>query len=99
MKTANVLLLMLFTIVLTAAGCTGRHHGSYGDQSMVVSQVKDLVEKNVKDPDKAKKVEDMINQIVAEAKKSAQETRGFHEQLNVLNADYNAKPEQFTKIL
>ena len=86
------------------AGCSGPHHGGsggYGESSTqgVVPQVKELVEKNVKDPDKAKKVEDMINQIVAEVKRSSEETRGFHEQLNTLNADYGAKPEQFTKIL
>jgi predicted KAP-like P-loop ATPase len=32
-------------------------------------------------------------------KQSAQQTRGYHEQLYSLNSDYQAKPEQFTKVL
>jgi len=85
-------------------GCSTHHHGppsATGDASVsgVVPHVKQLVEENVKDPKKAAQVEGMVQEIAAEVKRSAQQTRGFHEQLNVLNNNYDAKPEQFMKIL
>jgi hypothetical protein len=86
------------------AGCSGYHKGrpsANGEPASqeVVSQVKRLVEENVKDPQKASQVQELIQDIFKEVRKSAQETRGFHEQLAVLNANYDAPPEQFTKIL
>ena len=63
--------------------------------SGVVPEVKQLVGENVKDPKKAADVESMVQQIASEVQRSAQQTRGFHEQLNVLNNNYDAKPEQF----
>jgi predicted KAP-like P-loop ATPase len=61
--------------------------------------MKGLVEQTVKDPEKARQVQTTLEEIVAEVKRSTQQTRGFHEQLYALNADYQAKPEQFTKVL
>ena len=65
----------------------------------ILPEVKQLVEQNVKDPDKAKQVQTMVQDIVKEVRKSNQEVRGFHEQLAMLNTNYDAKPEQFTKVL
>src|SRR6266487_5132341 len=104
MKHAKVLLVLLSLVLLTTAGCSGHHQGRPGGHGgpttqEVVPEVKQLVEQNVKDPQKAKQVQAMIQEIVNEVKKSNQQVRGFHEQLAVLNANYDAKPEEFTKIL
>ncbi|TLY38466.1 MAG: hypothetical protein E6K60_01305 [Nitrospirae bacterium] len=94
---------MVITTLLIG-GCSKYHRGppsATGDTTMsaVVPEVKELVAQNVKDPQKAAQVEGMVQQIASEVRRSAQQTRGFHEQLNVLNSNYEAKPEQFMKIL
>lgn len=104
MNRTKMLLVVLCITVLSMVGCSGYHQGrpgGYGEPASqeVVSQVKRLVEENVKDPQKASQAQELIQDIVKEVRKSAQETRGFHEQLAVLNANYDAPPEQFTKIL
>ena len=101
--TLSMLGLSLMMMVMIA-GCAGRHHGAgqgYGSPSLdrIVPEVKQLVEQHVKDPDKAKQVQAMVQDIVEEAKRSTQQTRGYHEQLTNLNADYGATPEQFIKVL
>jgi transketolase len=103
MNQAKVLVVLL-SLVLFSVGCS-RHHqgrpGAYGEPTSqeVVSEVKRLVEENVKDPAKANQVQALIQAIVQEVRRSSQETRGFHEQLAALNANYDAPAEQFTKIL
>jgi erythromycin esterase-like protein len=106
MKTmSSIAILAILAILMTTQGCARHdyrmHGGMHGDGTMerMVPEVKQLVEQNVKDPEKAKQVQALVQDIVAEVKKSAQQTRGFHEQLAALNANYNAKPEEFTKIL
>lgn len=95
-------LALVAIVLLMIAGCAGYRHG-HGERGpsfeRVVPEVNQMVEQNVKDPEKAKQVKALLQEIVAEVKKSSQQTRGFHEQLNVLNANYDAKPEQFTKVL
>jgi hypothetical protein len=104
MKTAQSLWFILVVVVFTTAGCARHHHGPPGASGdgitqEVIPEVKKLVEANVKDPDKAKQVQAMVQDIVKEVKKSSQQVRGYHEQLAMVNANYDAKPEQFTKIL
>ena len=104
MKHAKVLLILLSLVLLITAGCSGHHQGrpgGHGEPTLqeVVPEVKHLVEQNVKDPEKATQVQAMVQDIAKEVRKSNQEVRGFHEQLASLNADYNAKPDQFLKIL
>ena len=103
MKQTKVLIVVL-AVMLSVAGCSRFHHdrpGTYGEPASqeVVSEVKRLIEENVKDPEKANQVQALIQDIMKEVRKSAQETRGFHEQLAVLNVNYDAPPERFTKIL
>ena len=103
MKTAKLMLLMLIVATLAMAGCA-RHHGmgmGSGDAALDrgIAETNEMVDQTVKDPERAKQAKAILQDIVAEVKKSAQATRGFHEQMTVLNADYEAKPEQFTKIL
>lgn len=104
MKTANMMLPMMLVMLLGVAGCGGPHgtmgrgHGE-GALERGTEEMNRLVEQTVKDPDKAKQVQTILQDIKAEVKQSAQQTRGFHEQLYMLNSDYQAKPEQFTKVL
>ena len=104
MKQTKVLPVVLSLVLFSMVGCSQYHHGrpgAYGEPASqeIVSEVKRLVEENVKNPEKAGQVQGLIQDIVKEVRKSAQETRGFHEQLAVLNANYDAPAEQFTKIL
>ncbi len=92
-------------LLLITAGCGG-HHGEYrhgggtghgaerGVQEMMAA-----VEKAVPDPEKAKRVQAALTEIVEEAKQSYKQGREYHQKLYTLNADYNATPEDFTKIL
>ena len=104
MNQAKVLVVLLSLVLFSVIGCS-RHHqgrpGAFGEPTTqeVVSQVKRVVEENVKDPAKANQVQALIQAIVQEVKRSSQEARGFHEQLAALNANYDAPAEQFTKIL
>lgn len=104
MKTANMMLPMMMAVFLGLSGCGGPHgmmgrgHGE-GALERGTEEMTRLVEQTVKDPEKAKQVQSLLQDIKAEVKRSAQQTRGYHEQLYTLNSDYQAKPEQFTKIL
>lgn len=105
MKTAKLMLLMLVVATLATAGCA-RPHGygvgeSYREAALErgVGEMNELVSQTVKDPEKAKQVQAAIQNIVAEVKQSSKQTRAYHQQLYALNADYAAKPEQFTKVL
>lgn len=104
MKMWKLLMLSLLATTLTLAGCA-RHHGMMGSEhrdaalERGTTEMKGLVEQTVKDPEKAKQVQAILQDIVAEVKKSGQQTRAYHKQLYALNATYDAKPEQFTKIL
>ena len=104
MRTSQLIVSIVATIALLNTSCARHHHGRPMEThtpaiSEVVPQVKELVEQHVKDPEKAKQVQALIKGIVEEVRLSGQETRGFHEQLYGLNANYDAAPEQFTKIL
>ena len=104
MTMMRLMLMAVCMIALVNAGCARYHQGRPGGdegapRERVVPEMNKLVEQNVKDPAKAKQVQGMIQEIVGEVRRNGQETRGFHEQLYVLNANYNANREQFRKIL
>ena len=109
MKTSKLMLLVLVAVTLTMAGCAGHHgHGMGHDMGMHsgeaavergVVETNAMVDQTVKDPEKAKQAKAILQDIVTEVKGSAQTSRAFHEQMAVMNADYDAKPEQFTKVL
>ncbi|TSA03878.1 MAG: periplasmic heavy metal sensor [Nitrospiraceae bacterium] len=109
MKTSKLMLLVLVAVTLTVAGCAGHHgHGMGHDMGMHsgeaavargVVETNAMVDQTVKDPEKAKQAKAILQDIVAEVKGSAQTSRAFHEQMAVMNADYDAKSEQFTKVL
>lgn len=58
-----------------------------------------LIEKTVQDPEKAKQAQGIVEEIVAEVKQSSQQNQQVRQQLYKLNANYEATPEEFTKIL
>ena len=103
MKTTKLMLLVIVATTLTMAGCA-RHHGMgmHSGEAVIergVAETNEMVDQTVKDSEKAKQAKAILQDIVAEVKNSAQTSRAFHERMTVLNADYDAKPEQFTKVL
>jgi hypothetical protein len=58
-----------------------------------------LIDRTVKDPDKAKQVNEIVGEIVNQLKAGREQERGYHRQLYTLNGSYTATPADFTKIL
>ena len=105
MKTAKFLMLTLVATTLLAGGCA-RHHGygtgsSYREAALErgLVETNELVDKTVKDPEKAKQAKAIVWEIVNEVKQSFTKTSDYHQKLYALNANYEATPEQFMKIL
>jgi hypothetical protein len=89
------------------AGCSSHHHhhgmmgGAQGDAYWQKGKqdMEALINRTVKDPEKAKQVNTLVGEIVNELKAGREEERAHHRQLYTLNANYTATPEDFTKIL
>jgi hypothetical protein len=75
-------------------GGMGQGHGADRGKEVMAA-----VEKAVADPEKAKRVQDALKQIMEEARQSYTQNRELHRKLYELNASYTAAPEEFTKIL
>jgi hypothetical protein len=94
-------------VLLVLGGCSSyrHHHGKMeGGKSEAYWQrgqqdMEALVDRTVKDPDKAKQVKAVVGEIVTELKAGREQERTYHRQLYTLNASYSATPEEFTKIL
>ena len=93
--------------LLALGGCSsGRHHHGMmddaksdaywqkGQQDMAA-----LIDRTVKDPEKATQVKSIVGEIVTELKTGREQERAYHRQLYTLNASYTASPEDFTKVL
>jgi hypothetical protein len=88
------------------AGCSSyHHHGAMGagnsdaywqkgQQDMAA-----LIDRTVKDPEKAKLVNGFVADIITELKEAREQERAYHRQLYTLNASYTTTPEEFSKIL
>ncbi|HKN85947.1 MAG TPA: hypothetical protein VJV04_03715 [Nitrospiraceae bacterium] len=89
-------------LIVALAGCGG-HHSAQRDGGAAVErgakQTNELIDQSVKDPTKAARVKALAKEIVDEAKQAHDQRRDAHRKLYELNADYNASPEDFTKIL
>ncbi len=94
------------SVVMAAvlAGC-GFHHqpmgyagGGYGWEK-AAKDMTALVDKTIQDPAKAKQVNELLGQIMGELRHSTEQSRQYHQKLYELNANYEASPEDFTKIL
>jgi len=92
---------ILALALLIPVGCSAPYHGAGHGMSMEkgLGEVKAIIAKNVKDQDKAAKAQALLDEIVAEVKAVREENRKLHGRLYELNADYNAPPEDFTKVL
>jgi len=92
--------------LLVLGGCSSYHHhgmteGGKTDAYWQRGQqdMEALVDRTVKDQEKAKQVKAIVGEIVAELKAGREQERAYHRQLYTLNASYTATPEEFTKIL
>ncbi|MDZ4854557.1 MAG: hypothetical protein SGJ26_06840 [Nitrospirota bacterium] len=93
-------------VVLALTGCSSyRHHGmgeegkgdaywQKGRQDMAA-----LIDRTVKDQEKAGQVKSIVGEIVTELKASRERDRTGHRRLYELSANYAATPEEFTKAL
>jgi hypothetical protein len=93
-------------VVFALTGCSSyRHHGMGGEgkgeaywqkgqQDMGV-----LIDRTVKDQEKAGQVKSIVGEIVTELKASREQERAGHRRLYELSANYAATPEEFTKAL
>ncbi len=92
---------------LTIAATTGCHHGmgyhGRGDMDYAAEkgskEMAELIDKTVQDPEKAKQVQALVGDIITEVKQTYRQNRQYHQKLYELNANYDAAPEDFTKIL
>jgi Spy/CpxP family protein refolding chaperone len=106
MKSAKLLAGLLGLTIMTATGC-GSYYGmgSHGRGDMDYAgergakEMAALIDKTVQDLEKAKHVQAIVGDIMAEVKQTYRQDRQYHRKLYELNADYNATPEEFTKIL
>jgi len=105
MKTAKLLTLTVIATTLVVGGCA-RHHGygtgsSYREAALErgLAETNELVDRTVKDPEKAKQAKAIVQDIVDEVKQSIKKTSDYHQKLYALNANYAVMPEQFIKVL
>jgi Spy/CpxP family protein refolding chaperone len=106
MKKATLLAGLFALTIMATAGC-GSHHGmgqhGRGDMDYAAEkgakEMAALIDKTVQDPEKAKQVQAIVGDIIAEVKETYRQNRQYHRKLYELNASYEASPEDFTKIL
>jgi hypothetical protein len=93
--------------ILLVGGCGGYHHGAggtgHGSMEAVGEKAeKDMaamIERAVQDPEKAKRAKVVAGDIMEEVKRAYVQDRQSHRKLYELNANYDAKQEEFVKIL
>ncbi|HXX76383.1 MAG TPA: hypothetical protein VEI50_14735 [Nitrospiraceae bacterium] len=92
--------------LLVFGGCSSYHHHGMMESGKTDAywqrgqqDMETLVDRTVKDQDKAKQVKAIVGEIVTELKAGREQERTYHRQLYTLNASYTASPEEFTKIL
>ena len=91
--------------VLILAGCSSPHHsGMAGGASDAYWQkgqqeMASLIDRTVKNQEKAQQVKSIVGDIVAELKTRREQDRALHRRLYELNANYEATPEEFARAL
>ncbi|MFO0698776.1 MAG: hypothetical protein U0236_06070 [Nitrospira sp.] len=92
--------------MMALVGCSSHHHhgmmgGGKSDAYWQRGQqdMEGLINRTVKDPDKAKQVNAYVSEIINELKASREQERAYHRQLYTLNASYDAAPSEFSKIV
>jgi Spy/CpxP family protein refolding chaperone len=106
MKQAPLLAWAFAATIMVTAGCGAHHHGmgypGRGDEYVAekgAQEMAALIDKTVQDPEKAKQVQAIVRDIITEVKQTSRQNREYHRKLYELNANYEATPEDFTKIL
>jgi len=92
--------------VLILASCSPHHHsgmagGGASDAYWQKGQedMASLIDRTVKDQEKAQQVKTIVGDIVAELKTRREQDRALHRRLYELNANYEATPEEFARAL
>ncbi|HSA85945.1 MAG TPA: hypothetical protein VLE46_07170 [Nitrospira sp.] len=104
-RSFNGLLLLGALVVLVGCSSHHYHHGMMGagksDAYWQKGQqdMEGLINRTVKDPEKAKQVNTLVGEIINELKASREQERAYHRDLYTLNASYTATPDEFSKIL
>jgi hypothetical protein len=99
--------LLIVPAMLVLVGCSSPHHhhgmmgGGKSDAYWQKGQqdMEGLINRTVQDPEKAKRVNVLVGEIVKELKESREQERAYHRQLYTLNASYTATPDEFSKIV
>ncbi len=92
-------------LVLTACSSYRHHHGMMSDGKSEAywqkgqQDMEGLINRTVKEPDRAKQVNVIAGEIINELKTSRERERAYHRDLYTLNASYTAMPDEFSKIL
>jgi alpha-glucuronidase len=89
--------------ILMLAGCSSyrHHHGMMSDGKSEAywqkgqQDMEGLINRTVKDSDKAKQVNVLVGEIINELKTSHEQERAYHRDLYTLNASYTATPDEF----
>lgn len=101
----NGLCALMGALILVGCSSYRHHHGMMsGGKSEAYWQkgqqdMEGLVNRTVKDPEKAKQVNVLVGEIIKELKASREQERTYHRDLYTLNASYTAAPDEFSKIL
>src|SRR5438876_10685670 len=105
MKTAKLLMLAVMMTALMLGACA-RPHGygagsGYREAALErgVAETNERVDRAGKDPEKAKQAKAIVQDIINEVKQSFKKTSAYHQKLYALNANYEATPEQFMKVM
>lgn len=104
-RTVNGLLVLGTLVVLVGCSSHHHHHGMMGGGKSDAywqkgqQDMEGLINRTVKDPEKAKQVNALVGEIIHELKASREQERAYHRDLYTLNASYTAAPDEFSKIL
>ena len=99
--------LLALMVMVVLAGCSSYryHHGMMGGGKSDAfwqkgqQDMEGLINRTVQDPEKAKRVNGFVGEIIKELKESREQERAYHRQLYTLNTSYTATPDEFSKIV
>lgn len=105
MNRVSLWVTLSLVVWLPVAGCSGYHgmgghgHGTGTMGAKVQQEMESLIDQSVQDQDKAKRAKAVVGEMIEEIQQSYQQQRRSHQKLYEANANYEATPEEFTKIL
>ncbi len=105
MKMVSQFTLVIVIAFVTAACATPhRMRAQHADDMRFsaekrVKQVVEVVEQAIQDPEKVERIKARLSDIAEEVRHAYKTTRAYHRGLYELNTNYEATPEDFTRIL